>query len=87
MGMITMAKLADLGSDGVKLWNLKNGTQLQDRLPDYNCAQRGPVTCTLWITRRNDKHEMLVFGTLMGYVVVWTQTSQVGILRMNHDEN
>lgn len=82
MDTITYAKLAHLGSDGVKLWNLKNGTQLQERLPDYNCAQRGPVTCTLWVTRRNDKHEMLVFGTLMGYIVVWSQTSQVTTLRM-----
>jgi hypothetical protein len=76
-----VVKQTRVGSDGVKLWDLKTQAQLRAPLPDYNCAQRGPVTCVLWITNRDGKQELLAFGTLAGYMVIWIQTSQVSNCR------
>lgn len=46
-------------------------TLAQLRVPDHNHAQRGPVCCTLWVTREHDTEEILCYGTLFGYFVVW----------------
>lgn len=60
-----------IGNDGVKLWNTKSLKALV--VPEQNCAERGPVTALLWITRHQDNAEVLCFGTACGYLVIWIQ--------------
>ena len=58
-----------VGSDGIRIWYMKNQSQL--RVPEYNLAQLGAVTCLRWITRSCDAEEILCYGTAVGYVGVW----------------
>jgi hypothetical protein len=38
---------------------------------------RGPVSCLVWVTRRDDILETLCFGTALGYLVFWRQGRDV----------
>jgi hypothetical protein len=62
------------GSDGVKLWDVKACTQLVS--PRQGHVVRGPTSCILWLTRRNEAGETLCYGTGLGYVVIWRQNSR-----------
>jgi hypothetical protein len=72
------------GSDGVRLWNIKTQTHL--RVPDQNHAQRGPVCCVLWVTREHDTEEILAYGTVLGYLVIWVHR-QVGLWPILQTQN
>ncbi|KAJ7478959.1 WD40-repeat-containing domain protein, partial [Mycena latifolia] len=63
--------LASGGTDGVKLWDL---TKLADLLRPNGAGIRGATSALLWIRREDEPGELLVYGTQMGYVVVWKQS-------------
>jgi WD40 repeat protein len=63
--------LASGGSDGVKLWDMKTYDQLM--CPKQGHIVRGPISCMLWISRRNEASETLCYGTGLGYLVFWCQ--------------
>ena len=69
IGNICLQQWPRVGSDGIRLWYMKNQSQL--KVPGYNLAQRGAVTCVRWITRPCDAEEILCYGTAIGYVGVW----------------
>ena len=55
-----------VGLDGIPIWNMKN--QLQLRVPEYNLAQLGAMTCLQWITHSCDAEGILCYGMAIGYV-------------------
>ncbi|SJL14553.1 uncharacterized protein ARMOST_18016 [Armillaria ostoyae] len=62
--------LASGGSGGTCLWDLRN-----DRLLKRPSAAGswGDTTAMIWIRREDDSDEVLVYGTLNGYVACWKQ--------------
>ncbi|KAK0458333.1 WD40-repeat-containing domain protein [Desarmillaria tabescens] len=79
--------LASGGSGGTCLWDLRN-----DRLLKRPSAagSRGNTTAMIWIRREDDSDEVLVYGTLNGYMACWKQAKnttdfeELYVLRMVH---
>ncbi|KAK0183840.1 hypothetical protein F5146DRAFT_1146695 [Armillaria mellea] len=77
--------LASRGSSGTCLWDLRN-----DRLLKRPSAAglQGDTTAMIWIRREDDSDEVLMYGTLNGYVACWKQAKnttdfkELYILRM-----
>ena len=59
--------------DGLKLWDLKNKTEI--RRPSQTRNPRDPITCVAWLACKDDGKEMLCCGTGLGYLLVWKQNS------------
>ncbi|KAG1793681.1 WD40-repeat-containing domain protein [Suillus plorans] len=69
--------LASGGSDGTRIWDLKQ--QLQLPSPRQNVALRNPansMTCVCWITRQDATHETLCYGTRLGFIGIWQQQGE-----------
>ncbi|KAK0224273.1 hypothetical protein IW262DRAFT_1459337 [Armillaria fumosa] len=62
--------LASRGADGVYLWNMNTGKQL--RRPGGG-GFRGDTTAMTWIRGEDDANEVLIYGTLRGYLICWKQ--------------
>ncbi|KAK0431138.1 Quino protein amine dehydrogenase [Armillaria borealis] len=58
------------GSDRVFLWNTKTGKQL--KRPGGE-GFRGDTTTMTWICGEDDANEVLIYGTLCGYIICWKQ--------------
>ncbi|KAG2124288.1 hypothetical protein BD769DRAFT_1388834 [Suillus cothurnatus] len=66
--------LASGGSDGMRIWDLKQ--QLQLPSPRQNMGLQNPVdpvTCACWITRQEVVRETLCYGTGLGFIGIWQQ--------------
>ncbi|KAH7917252.1 WD40 repeat-like protein, partial [Leucogyrophana mollusca] len=66
--------LASGGMDGAKIWDLRTYQQLAG--PQQRHAHADPVSCTAWITRRDELRETLCYGTALGNLVIWRQQSR-----------
>ncbi|KAK0183830.1 WD40-repeat-containing domain protein [Armillaria mellea] len=62
--------LASRGSGRVFLWNTKTGKQL--KRPGGG-GFRGDTTAMTWIRGEDDADEVLIYGTLRGYIICWKQ--------------
>ncbi|TDL19963.1 WD40 repeat-like protein [Rickenella mellea] len=65
--------LASGGGDGIRLWDLRTFKAF-DPQPQSR-ERQGQVSCTAWLTRRDDAQETLCCGTGLGFLKVWRQTS------------
>jgi len=63
-----------VGSDGVRLWDVKTQSQLP--IPNQHHLKRGQASYVLWLTRKFETDEMLCYGTGLGYVVFWGQKTK-----------
>jgi hypothetical protein len=64
--------------DHVRLWAIGSGEQLHG--PEQGYVLRGPPSCMVWVRRKDDARNVLVFGTARGYLVFWREGQAV-----NHD--
>ena len=53
-------------------------------VPQYSFIQRGAVRCILWVKRPNETLDVLIYGTGLGYLVMWKLT--VGKLLLFEEE-
>ncbi|KAI9459800.1 WD40-repeat-containing domain protein [Boletus coccyginus] len=58
-------------NDGMKIWNM-------DKLEEIPSVARrhafnDPISAAMWITRKDEAHETLCFGTSLGYLIFWRQ--------------
>ncbi|KAJ7030135.1 WD40-repeat-containing domain protein [Mycena alexandri] len=60
--------LASGGTDGTKVWDLKNMRELES---PKSPAIRGASTAFVWIKREDDLSEALLYGTQNGHLVCW----------------
>jgi hypothetical protein len=51
--------------------------------PKQGHIVRGPISCIIWVTRRNDAYEALCYGTGLGYMVLWRQNPRDVSARRN----
>ena len=72
IGSLVKSNKCSIGPDGVRVWNVKTHGHMQ--VPHHSLAQRGAVCCVLWAKIPNEAHEMLFFGTGLGYLVMWTMS-------------
>ncbi|KAG2079479.1 WD40-repeat-containing domain protein [Suillus discolor] len=66
--------LASGGSDGMRVWDLKQRLQLPT--PRHVVGIQNPadpVTCACWITRQEVTCETLCYGTGLGFIGIWQQ--------------
>jgi WD40 repeat protein len=68
--------LASGGHDGVRMWNVTILKELAT--PPQKQHVYGPVTCIKWLTTPYDRYETICYGTVLGYLVFWRQTSRGG---------
>ncbi|KAF8881266.1 WD40-repeat-containing domain protein [Infundibulicybe gibba] len=67
--------LASGGASTVLLWDAKT---LAPLVPPHQAHQfRGPVCRMVWAQNREDKEDVLCFGTGLGYLVFWRQGPRV----------
>ena len=53
-------------------------------MPRYSFIQHGAVRCILWVKRPNETLDVLIYGTGLGYLVMWKLT--VGKLLLFEEE-
>lgn len=56
-----------IGTDGIRVWNLQLLQEIQ--VPQQPYHEKGQVTCTCWITRRNEAFDTLCYGNALGWLV------------------
>jgi hypothetical protein len=66
------------GLDRVRLWLIDKGVEL--RTPENGTLLRGSPSCMTWARLRDDDRNILCFGTLCGYLVLWAQGEMVSTL-------
>jgi WD40 repeat protein len=59
------------GMDGIKLWDLRKGTNLNP--PQQGYELRGQPSAMVWAKRRDDQQSLLVIGTALGYLTLWNE--------------
>ncbi|KIM52977.1 hypothetical protein SCLCIDRAFT_139901 [Scleroderma citrinum Foug A] len=63
------------GSDyGLKIWDLKRLVEVPSSVHQH--AFRDPVSAAMWITRKDDTSQTLCFGTGLGYLIFWHQSTK-----------
>jgi WD40 repeat protein len=67
LGVFTMLTL---GMDRIRLWDLNEKSELPT--PERGYTLRGPPTCVVWAKRHEGQHDILVFGTALGFLVIWS---------------
>lgn len=55
------------GADGIKVWDMKTHDELD--IPQQPFHARAQVSCTTWITRRNETFDTLCYGNALGWLV------------------
>jgi WD40 repeat protein len=55
------------GADGIKVWDIKTYDELN--IPQQPFHARAQVSCTAWITRRNEAFDTLCYGNALGWLV------------------
>ena len=53
-------------------------------VPQYSFIQRDAIRCILWVKRPNETLDVLIYGTGLGYLVMWKLT--VGKLLLFEEE-
>ena len=43
-------------------------------MPQYSFIQCGAIRCILWVKRPNETLDVLIYGTGLGYLVMWKLT-------------
>ncbi|KAG1846393.1 WD40-repeat-containing domain protein [Suillus subalutaceus] len=69
--------LASSGSDGMRIWDLKQRLQLPS--PRQNIGLQNPanpVMCACWITCLDATRETLCYGTGLGFIGIWQQQGE-----------
>ena len=64
----------DPGSDGVRLWDARALEECA--YPAQNIAERGHPSCLVWADIHGETEQALCYGTILGYLIVWTRDSQ-----------
>ncbi|KAG2341495.1 hypothetical protein BDR05DRAFT_949587 [Suillus weaverae] len=69
--------LASGGSDGMRIWDLKQQLQLPSLRQNMGLQNPvNPVTCACWITRQEAVRETLCYGTGLGFIGIWQQQGE-----------
>jgi WD40 repeat protein len=55
------------GADGVKVWELKTGKEIN--LPQQPYHERAQVSSVCWVTRKNETFDTLCYGNALGFLV------------------
>lgn len=56
-----------LGTDGIRIWSLQSFQEIQ--VPQQPYHEKGQITCTTWVTRRNEAFDTLCYGNALGWLV------------------
>ena len=75
---IAMSKngiLAGGGPDGIQLWNLETKRSITSILQMWGPSMRGQVSCVAWMSAQDGSTDTLVCGTVLGYLILWSQIS------------
>jgi hypothetical protein len=62
------------GSDGLRLWHVDSLREIQT--PPKRPKQLGQVTAVRWLSIRNDPRLIVCFGTTLGCLCLWRQSSK-----------
>ncbi|KIM64206.1 hypothetical protein SCLCIDRAFT_8537 [Scleroderma citrinum Foug A] len=63
------------GSDyGLKMWDLKCLVKVPSLVRQH--AFHNPVSAAMWITQKDDTSQTLCFGTRLGYLIFWHQSTK-----------
>ena len=63
----------DPGSDGVRLWDMNALSECASPVQDI--TQCGHLSCLMWASIPGELEQVLCYGTILGYLVVWTCSS------------
>ncbi|KAF7339056.1 WD40 repeat-like protein [Mycena venus] len=64
--------LASGGKDGTRIWDVQSRKQISRPAPP---GIRGMTTAIAWANRPDEPGELLFFGTVAGYLVIWRQVA------------
>ena len=71
----------NIGSDGIKLWDIK----LHKELACSNFGSYGAISCAIWIKTKYGSTETLCYGTALGYLVfLRSSPAIVGVVIMSY---
>ena len=68
------------GDYGLKIWDLKRLVEVPSSVHQH--AFRDPVSAAMWITRKDDTSQTLCFGTGLGYLIFWHQSTKSNPVRI-----
>ena len=68
------------GDYGLKIWDLKGLVEVPSSVRQH--AFRDPVSAAMWITRKDDTSQTLCFGTGLGYLIFWRQSTKSNVVRI-----
>ena len=63
----------DPGSDGVRLWDTNALSEYASPIQDI--TQHGHPSCLVWASIPGKLEQVLCYGTILGYLVVWMHSS------------
>ena len=63
----------DPGSDSVRLWDTNALSECASPVQDI--TQRGHPSCLVWASIPGELEQVLCYGTILGYLVVWMRSS------------
>ena len=82
IGSLVESNKSSIGPDSVWVWNVKTHGHMQ--VPHHLLTQCGDVHWVLWVKIPNEAHEMLFFGTGLGYLVMWTMSVSESVPIQGH---
>ena len=68
-----------LGDYGPKIWDLKRLIEVPSSVRQH--AFRDPVSAAMWTTRKDDTSQTICFGTGLGYLIFWRQSTKSNVVR------
>jgi phage terminase large subunit GpA-like protein len=66
-GTVSVLIACPKGADGIKVWDMKTYGELA--IPQQPFHARAQVSCTAWITRRNEAFDTICYGNALGWLV------------------
>ena len=68
------------GDYGLKIWDLKGLVKVPSLVHQH--AFHYPVSAAMWITQKDNTSQTLCFGTGLGYLIFWRQSTKSNVVRI-----